>query len=277
LLTGLLFCLVHFPAIFFALFAGINTYLHFNVIPLKRHFAYYLAGLALTTTPAKAGETVRSLYLLPYEVKISQSLASFFTERLLDVTIMVFLASLLFFTFPELNKNYTYFILSLLFILIILLPLLSTRLPQQILRFIISKLKNGKISQILEHLIALLKSAHQLLTFKMLSQGLILGLIAWVLNGLVFYLILIKIGFPISLGLALSIYAISILAGAASFIPGGIGATEAVMGLMLLAINSEPHIAIAVPILTRLATLWFAVCVGLLANAYLSINRTIPE
>ena len=184
------------------------------VIPLKRHFAYYLAGLALTTTPAKVGETVRSLYLLPYEVKISQSLASFFTERLLDVTIMVFLASLLFFTFPELNKSYTYFILSLLFALIILLPLLSTRLPQQILRFIISKLKNGKISQILEHLIALLKSAHQLLTFKMLSQGLMLGLIAWVLNGLVFYLILSKIGFPISLGLALSIYAISILAGA---------------------------------------------------------------
>ncbi len=244
-----------------------------HAIPIKRHFAYYLAGLALTTTPAKAGETVRSLYLLPYKVKISQSLASFFTERLLDVTIMVFLASLLFFTFPELNKNYTYFILSLLFALIILLPLLSTRLPQQILRFIISKLKNRKILRLLEHLIALLKSAHQLLTLKMLSQGLILGLIAWVLNGLVFYLILIKIGFPIALGLALSIYAISILAGAASFIPGGIGATEAVMGLMLLAINSEPHIAIAVPILTRLATLWFAVCVGLLSNAYLSVNK----
>lgn len=248
-----------------------------HVIPLKRHFGYYLAGLALTTTPAKAGETVRSLYLLPYGVKIPQSLASFFTERLLDVTIMVFLASLLFFTYPELNKNYANFILSLLFALIILLPLLSTRLPQQILHFIIRKLKNEKTSQILEHLIALLKSAHQLLTLKMLSQGLILGLIAWVLNGLVFYLILIKIGFPISLGLALSIYAISILAGAASFIPGGIGATEAVMGFMLFAINAEPHIAIAVPILTRLATLWFAVCVGLLANAYLSVNKTIPQ
>ncbi len=116
-----------------------------------------------------------------------------------------------------------------------------------------------------------------MLTLKILSQGLILGLIAWILNGLVFYLILIKIGFPIALGLALSIYAISILAGAASFIPGGIGATEAVMGFLLHTINAEPHIAIAVPILTRLATLWFAVCVGLLANAYLSINKNIPE
>ncbi len=246
-----------------------------HVIPLKRHFAYYLAGLALTTTPAKAGETVRSLYLLPYEVKISQSLASFFTERLLDVTVMVLLASLLFFTFPDLNKKYSYFILTLLMALIILLPLLSTRLPQQLLNSIIIKLKKNKFSQMLGYLVALLQSAHQLLTLKMLSQGIILGIIAWVLNGLVFYLILEKIGFPIALDLALSIYAISILAGAASFIPGGIGATEALMGLMLLAINSEPHIAIAVPILTRLATLWFAVCVGLIANAYLSRSKTI--
>ncbi|MCK4865716.1 MAG: flippase-like domain-containing protein [Gammaproteobacteria bacterium] len=246
-----------------------------HVIPLKRHFAYYLAGLALTATPAKAGETVRSLYLLPYEVKISQSLASFFTERLLDVTVMVLLASLLFFTFPDLNKKYSYFILTLLMALIILLPLLSTRLPQQLLNSIIIKLKKNKFSQMLGYLVALLQSAHQLLTLKMLSQGIILGIIAWVLNGLVFYLILEKIGFPIALDLALSIYAISILAGAASFIPGGIGATEALMGLMLLAINSEPHIAIAVPILTRLATLWFAVCVGLIANAYLSRSKTI--
>ena len=76
-----------------------------HAVPVKRHFAYYLAVLALTPTPAKAGETVRSLYLLPYGVKLPQSLARFFTERLLDVTIMVFLASLLFFTYPELNKN----------------------------------------------------------------------------------------------------------------------------------------------------------------------------
>ncbi len=250
----------------------IRTFQHF--IPLKRHFAYYLAGFALTTTPAKAGETVRSLYLQPYQVKISQSLASFFTERLLDVTVMVFLASLLFFTFPELNKSYSYFILSLLLSLLIILPLLSTELPQHFLHFVVSKLAKNKLSRTLEHLVMLLQSAHKLLTFKMLSQGLILGLIAWVLNGLVFYLILEKTGFPVALSLALTIYAISILAGAASFIPGGIGATETVMALMLLSIGSEAHIAIAVPILSRLATLWFAVCVGLLANAYLSINNT---
>ncbi|MCW8900109.1 MAG: flippase-like domain-containing protein [Gammaproteobacteria bacterium] len=249
----------------------IRVFQHF--IPLKRHFAYYLAGLALTTTPAKAGETVRSLYLIPYQVKISQSLACFFTERLLDVTIMVFIASFLFFTFPDLDKRYAYFILTLALGLLVLLPLLRTQLLLNILKFMISKSNKNKFSQTIEHLIALLQSAYKLLSIKMISQGLFLGLIAWVLNGLVFYLILEQTGFTVELSLALTIYAISILAGAASFIPGGIGATEAVMGLMLISINSEPHIAIAVPILTRLATLWFAVCVGLLANIYLSLNH----
>lgn len=243
-----------------------------HIVPVKRHFAYYLAGLALTTTPAKAGETVRSLYLIPYKVKLSQSLACFFTERLLDVTIMVFLASFILFTFPDLDKRYSYFILTLSSALIVLLPLLSTSLPQIILKWLINKLNKNKFRQLLEHLVVLLNSAHKLLKVKLLSQGLVLGLIAWILNGMVFYLILEKTGFPLELSLALTIYAISILAGAASFIPGGIGATEAVMGLLLISVNSEPHIAIAVPILTRLATLWFAVCVGLLANAYLSIN-----
>jgi uncharacterized protein (TIRG00374 family) len=241
-------------------------------IPLTRHFAYYLAGLALTTTPAKAGETVRTVYLLPYKVKFNQSLACFFTERLLDVTVMVCLASFIFFTFPDLDKSYAYFILTLAIATVIILPLLSTQIPQDVLHFIISKFSAHKLSRALQHLITLLQSAHRILEIKLLSQGLLLGLIAWILNGIGFYLILSITGFPLDFTVALTIYAISILAGAASFIPGGIGATEAVMGLMLLSLGSEQHIAIAVPILTRLSTLWFAVCVGLLANAYLSIN-----
>lgn len=242
-------------------------------IPLKRHFAYYLAGLALTTTPAKAGETIRSLYLQPYQVKISESLACFFSERLLDVTVMVLFASLIFITFPGLESRYTYFIVSLQLLIIVMLPLLSTSLPQLLLQWLIDRLHPGKITTLITQLKFLLHSACQLLKIKMLTKGLLLGVLAWLLNALVFYLILQNVGFPLALPLALSIYAVSILAGAASFIPGGIGATETVMALLLLAINSEPHIAIAVPIMTRLATLWFAVVVGLLANAYLSINK----
>ncbi|UCE88456.1 MAG: flippase-like domain-containing protein, partial [Pseudomonadota bacterium] len=50
-------------------------------IPVRLHLTYYMAGFALTTTPGKAGETIRSLYLKPHGVRYSESLASFFTER----------------------------------------------------------------------------------------------------------------------------------------------------------------------------------------------------
>ena len=246
-------------------------------IPLKLHFTYYLAGLALTTTPAKAGETLRSLYLLPHHVRITESLASFFTERLLDAVIMVLLASLIFLTLPEFEKKYAVFIFTLLLALTLTLPLLSTHYPQTILLFIKNKIPGDKVKKLIETIVSLLNSAKSLLGFRCLYQGLLLGFFAWVIQGMAFYFILQKIGFPLDIPTALTVYAISILAGAASFIPGGIGATETVMGFLLLALGSELHIAIAIPILTRLATLWFAVCVGLLANASLSVNNIRPE
>lgn len=241
------------------------------------HFAYYLAGLALTTTPAKAGETLRSLYLRRHGVKIADSLASFFTERLLDVVIMVLLSALIFFTLPEFEKKYAFFILSVLVLLVLLLPLLATQYPQNILLIIHNKLPNKQVQKLTLLFGSLLNSAHSLLGFKRLYPALLIGLVAWLIQGLAFYFILQKVGFPLALSTALTIYAISILAGAASFIPGGIGATETVMGLMLLTLGCEPHLAIAIPVLTRLATLWFAVCIGLLANAYLSVNNINPE
>jgi uncharacterized protein (TIRG00374 family) len=255
--------------------AYITSFGHHISRPL--HLSYYLAGLALTTTPAKAGETLRSLYLLRHDVKLSESLASFFTERLLDVVVMVLLSALIFLTFPEFEKNHAIFILSVIILLIVLLPLLATQYPQNILLFISHKFPNKKIQKIITHLCSLLKSSQSLLGFKRLYPGLLIGLVAWSIQGLGFYFILLKIGFPLALMTALTIYAISILAGAASFIPGGIGATETVMGLMLLSLGSEPHLAIAIPVLTRLATLWFAVCIGLLANAWLSVNNINSE
>ncbi|MCW8886014.1 MAG: lysylphosphatidylglycerol synthase domain-containing protein [Motiliproteus sp.] len=39
-------------------------------IPLVRNLEIYIAGFALTLTPGKAGEAVRSIYLLPYGVDL---------------------------------------------------------------------------------------------------------------------------------------------------------------------------------------------------------------
>ena len=61
-------------------------------IPLVRHLSYYLAGFALSTTPGKAGETIRSLYLTKHGVSYNQSISSFFVERFLDLLTIVLLS-----------------------------------------------------------------------------------------------------------------------------------------------------------------------------------------
>jgi uncharacterized protein (TIRG00374 family) len=91
-----------------------------------------------------------------------------------------------------------------------------------------------------------------------------IGLIAWGVEGIVLAIILSELGVGIGWPVAVGIYAIAILAGAVSFIPGGLGSTEAVMGGSLVLAGVDPGTALAATLICRLVTLWPAVAIGLL-------------
>jgi uncharacterized protein (TIRG00374 family) len=75
-------------------------------------------------------------------------------------------------------------------------------------------------------------------------------------------------GLDVSLPFAFSVYSLSTLAGAISFIPGGLGSSEVVM-LGLLTWTGIPEAeAVAATIIIRLATLWFAVALGGIVMIY---------
>lgn len=60
-----------------------------------------------------------------------------------------------------------------------------------------------------------------------LGLGLALGLVASVMEGIEAFLVADALGIEIALAAAVGIYAAAILAGALSFIPGGLGSAEA--------------------------------------------------
>ena len=68
------------------------------------------------------------------------------------------------------------------------------------------------------------------------------------------------------------IYAATTIAGALSFLPGGLGVTEGAMTLLLVrsAAQIDQATALDATLLTRLATLWFAVALGL---GFLAVAR----
>ncbi len=105
-----------------------------------------------------------------------------------------------------------------------------------------------------------------------------LAMAAWAAEGLGFALIVGAFpGADIALGLALVIYAATTIAGAISFLPGGLGVTEGAMTLLLVqhAVGVDRGTATAATLVTRFATLWFAVAIG--AVALLLVRRRIAR
>ena len=233
-------------------------------IPLSRHLLIYFSGFALTTTPGKAGETIRSLFLSPLGIKYHQSLAAFFSERLLDVIAVVTLSLLLFvYSFPEYQQ---WIILSTLFVLLLSLFVRSRFIPKLIKRFLKHK------SQVL--LIAFQTQVSNFLSNQSLFVAFPLSIAAWTAQGYALYLIVNALGFESDPLLIIGIYNISILAGAISFIPGGIGATEAAITLLLLNLGMDTPTALIASLLCRGMTLWIAIVIGVLSMGILSIKRS---
>lgn len=63
------------------------------------------------------------------------------------------------------------------------------------------------------------------------------------------------------------------LAGALSFLPGGLGETGAVMGVLLVTFGANGAAAVAITLLCRIATLWFAVALGGVAVGVLGFDN----
>ena len=236
-----------------------------HLLPWWRHFLYYLAGFTLTVTPAKAGEAVRSLYLHQYGVSYAQSLAALFVERLLDVLAMSLLALLILLARPD----YAWLVI-LAWVLTVPLGWLITRtwLPDKL-----RVLGQGhRYGHQFDRLARLLDSAAVLLQPGSFLFGMSVGVLSWGLEGLSLYLIADSLRIGISLATGVGIYAIAVLAGALSFLPGGLGGTEAVMGVLLIAFGADSATAVAITLLCRIATLWFAVALGGVAMGILSIR-----
>ena len=105
-----------------------------------------------------------------------------------------------------------------------------------------------------------------------------LGMAAWTAEGLGFALVVRAFpGAHIALGLALVIYAATTIAGAISFLPGGLGVTEGAMTFLLVerATGVDRGTATAATLVTRFATLWFAVAIG--AVALILVRRLIAS
>ena len=220
----------------------------------------------MTILPGKVGESIRSLFLKHHGVSYTESLAAFFSEQFSNLISMLLLVTIGLWMYPPAKP-----LVVVLAALIVtgLVVLQQTRWLQAFESFAQNRLP-AKLGKLVGHGIEIVLHSGRCFRLPMLLYGIALGLVAWGSEGVAFYYIMHVLGSDLSLSTALFIYAFSILVGALSFLPGGLGGTEATMVTLLILNHVAQPQAVAATVLIRLATLWFAVALGVFA-------LTLPE
>ena len=220
----------------------------------------YLSGFALTTTPGKAGEAFRGLLLKHHGMPFPASFAAFISERLSDLLAIVLLSLLGLLEYPQARWMV---IAGFAGIFVAMITLSSNGLLRRVRQFFQSG--TSKLHTFGGHVTGMLLEARRCHSPGMLAIATVISLVAWGAEAVAFYWVLQWLGVDVSLSFAMFVYALSMLAGALSFLPGGLGGAEAVM-ISLLSLKGMPMPdAIAATVFIRLATLWFAVVIGILA------------
>ena len=245
---------------FFLRSAGVTT-------PAKNLFLIFVSSLSMLITPGKVGDVLKS-YLLKkkYGYEQRKTLPSVFLERITDLPALAILSVAGAYSVYQ-NKLIVFLPFIVLFAS--LFAIKSDIFLRKILGFIDSHARTKKYSKSFEELYQNLRASS---SYKNLFTGTLMGIVAWTAEGLLFYTLLIGLGLQVSPLLAISIYAISVIVGVLSFIPGGIGASEASMFGLLVVVGITKPEALAATIIFRAITLWLSLAIGSLMLS--SINRT---
>ncbi len=230
-------------------------------LPTFASLRIYLGGFALTTTPGKAGEALRCVLLQPHGVAYPHSLAALLAERLGDLLAILVMAGLGLSAYPQGRMVVVVLAAALAAVLL----LIQRRSWLEALDRYLRRRFRGRVAALAAGAIETVLHSARLFSLPLLAFSVLLGLVAWGAEGVAFHYLAQVLGADLGLRTALFIYAFSMLVGAVSFLPGGLGSAELTM-VTLLALNGMPHGgAVAATVLIRLTTLWFAVVLGLAA------------
>lgn len=228
-------------------------------VPWGFNLHAYLTGFALTTTPGKAGEALRGVFLKPRGVPYTVSVGALFAERFADLITVVLLCLPGLWFYPPAQPWVIAALLGLpLLMWVLQREVWLARVEQRIVAS-----RGGRLATLLTHTLHTVRQAGRLFAVGSMISALALGLVAWGAEALAFSYLLGQMGLAVPVSIAIFIYAFAMLVGALSFLPGGLGGAEVTMALLLVLNGATPAEAATATLVIRLATLWFAVAIGL--------------
>jgi len=229
--------------------------------PLLRNILYYLSGFSLASTPGKAGEVIRLWFLKRgHQIEYVRSLPLMVADRLFDAYAVLLLTLVATAGFSDYRWQ-----LALVagVVAAASAPLFAPAKIHDLLR----RLASGRprLEKGLELIAPAVQSMEMLANWRTYGMSLALGLLGWLAECAALFVLLKHFSADVSFANAIFVFSFSMLVGAVSFLPGGLGSTEAAMVVLLRILGVDLSIALAATAIVRITTFWFAVAIGLIA------------
>jgi len=256
-------------------------------IPKAQSVSIFLAGLIMSISPGKFGEVLKSFLLKSVnETPISRSAPIVVAERLTDFMGLIVLVLV---SLTGSRGSVEVLIISIILV-IVLITLCSSRslsfriisLLERLIKVVFASPRSGEghgnaavskgfrlrlqsgLVLIPQKLHIAYESIHVLVSVKRLVWTTILSVISWSFEGIAFILLLRGFDVRLAYNEALFIYVFSIIVGALTMLPGGVGLTETSLSGLLILKEIPKSIAVAATLIIRVTTLWFAVGIGVI-------------
>lgn len=230
----------------------------------KASFLIFMATFVMSVTPGKMGELLKS-YLVREEngTPVSRSAPIILAERLTDFISVVLLCIAGAFVF---NYGKGIIIGVGLFFLSGVMLISSRKLSMKVISYL-EKVK--LLSRFAHKFHEAYESIYTLVKIKPLIIATVVSAAAWFCECLGLYVILRVYSsisqIDVSLMSAVFIYGFSTIVGSIAMLPGGLGVTEASLTGLMVLMKIPKDVSVASTFIIRVATLWFAVLIGVIA------------
>ncbi len=222
-----------------------------------RHF---FGGFAMTATPGRLGELVRLRWLSRETgIGLARLVPVALADRVIELASMLLLiAAALMAT--GLGSGAVWWLFGVACVLV------AVACRPRALETAITGLWRLGGRRGTRHVVRARRVARRLAPFMrppVFGPALLIGAVGWGFEALAFWLLLGWLGAALDPATAAAIFLVALLAGALSGLPGGLGGTEATAVALLLLQGVPAETAIVATAVIRIATLWFALGIGL--------------
>ena len=227
-------------------------------IPIKKSFLLFLGGMSMSITPGHVGELIKSqLIKTIYNIPRTKTAPIIFVEKFYDLTGAI-IASIIGIIILGMDISIILISVSILIVIIFLVYY------RPLFEFILKRVTKTKFfSKYSENISDSYEIVRNSTTPRISSISFGLSILYWIIISIAVHFILLSFGIDsINILKTISIYSSSVIIGAISFIPGGLGITEgSLIGLFSLE-GIDISLALILSVMIRILTMWYSVSIG---------------